>query len=312
MEEIFFEEKKIVNEKKDISRIQEREVKINKNFDEKISIRETLKNKEHEAINIEMKNKSEGHQEKVNLDRAYEKNIEFDMSVNKKELKMKEEDKYEMEKMRRWSVKIFNIYITSKIEKLDPFLQFTIGGDFQIEVYSTKTGKTYKVPKGKRGYVEKTEVIQNIDLEIRSPFEKIIDIEMRMTYSMMSKQKLMVEVWDYNSIWMNNIKAYITKPLIDIVNGDCNIELEMYVKAKHYATIEFKCIFQEIWDWKLSFINWSVSCLLPPRENGINDTASVKDGTDGKIYKTMMTIELVKKDCLPSNAKAVSDESDSE
>jgi len=312
MEEIFFEEKKIPNERKDISRIQEREVKINRNLEEKISVRESIKNNQHEAINIEMKNKQEAPQEKLNLDRAYEKNIEFDMSVNKKELKMKEEDKYEMEKMRRWSVKIFNIYITSKIDKLDPFLQFTIGGDFQIEVYSTKTGKTYKVPKGNRGYVEKTEVIQNVDLETRRPFEKIIDIEMRMTYSMMTKQKLMVELWDYNSIWMNNIKAYITKPLIEIVSGDSNIELEMYVKAKHYSTIEFKCIFQEIWDWKLSFINWSVSCLIPPKENEINETGSAKDSIPEKSYKTMMTIEIVKKDCLPSYAKAVSDDSDSE
>ena len=40
---------------------------------------------------------------------AYRNNIEFDMSNRKREIKMKKEDKVEMEKMRRRAVKINNI-----------------------------------------------------------------------------------------------------------------------------------------------------------------------------------------------------------
>ena len=205
MEEIFFEEKKKVSEKKEIPRNQAKDNKENKGKEDKKSKKEDKK--EDEEVELQVKNKNEEPQDNIRIDRAYEKNIEFDMGLSKKEIKLKEEDKYEMELMRRWSVKIYNIYITPKIDKLDPFLQFTIGGDFQVEVYSTKKGKTFKVPKGKRGYVDKTDVIENAEVDVRNPFDKIIDVEMRMTYSMITKQKLMVELWDYNSILMNNIKS---------------------------------------------------------------------------------------------------------
>jgi hypothetical protein len=138
---------------------------------------------------------------------------------------------------------------------------------------------------------------------------------MRMTYSMISKQKLMVELWDYNSIWMNNIKAYTTKPMIEIINGDCNIEFELYVKKKHFATIEFKCVFQEIWDWKMSFINWSVSSILPPKDKeNIDLSGTSKENTSKpeKQIRTRLSIELVKKECRPTYASAISEESDAE
>jgi len=314
MEEIFFEEKKKkVSEKKEISRVQEKEDKANKGAEEKKLKKENKK--EEEEVELQVKNNNEEPQNKIRIDRAYEKNIEFDMGLNKKEIKLKEEDKYEMELMRRWSVKIYNIYITPKMDKLDPFLQFTIGGDFQVEVYSTKKGKTFKVPKGKRGYVDKTDVIENAEVDVRNPFDKVIDVEMRMTYSMITKQKLMVELWDYNSIWMNNIKAYATKPIIEIVNGDCNLEFELYVKKKHYATVEFKFLFQEIWDWKMSFINWSVSSLLPPKDKDKIDISETNKGETTKPekqLKTRMSIELVKKECNPVYAIAFSEESKEE
>jgi hypothetical protein len=166
------------------------------------------------------------------LENTLIKRIEFDMSQNKKQLKMKLEDKYEMEKIRRWHVKLYNIYVTPLIEMLDPFLQITIGGDFSVQVYSTKKGVNYKVPQGQRGYADKTEVQQNVDKLQRRPFDKIIDIEMRMSYSMINNQMLMVELWDYNTIWMNAIKGYTTMSLLDIVNGNCHITLEITKKEQ--------------------------------------------------------------------------------
>jgi hypothetical protein len=169
---------------------------------------------------------------KNDLKQTIIKKIEYDMSETKKQLNMRVEDKVQMELMRRWHLKIYNIYITPYREMLDPFLQFTIGGDYCVDVFSTKKGDTYKVPKGSRGFSDKTEVLTNVDKLMKAAFDKTIDIEMRMSYSMINSQKMMIELWDYNTIWMNSIKGYETVPLINIVNGDINMSVDIVKRVK--------------------------------------------------------------------------------
>lgn len=182
------------------------------------------------------------------LENTLIKRIEYDMSQTKKQYRMKQEDKSEMEKMRRWKVKIYNIYITPLMEMLDAFLQITIGGSYQVQVFSNKKGNNYKVPVGKRGYADKTEVQQNCDKLERRPFDKIIDIEMRMSYAMVNNQKMMIELWDFNTIWMNTIKGYITLDLIDIVNGNCNVGFDITTKekGKKHPSIYYLLIFSSL------------------------------------------------------------------
>lgn len=171
-------------------------------------------------------------EEKVNIERSIRNRIEFDMSQTKKTMKMKKEDKIEMELMRRFHVKIFNIYISTLKEKLDPFLQFTIGGDFKLQVVTDKRGRILKKPTGKRGFSAKTEVLSNIDALEKRGFDKVIETEMRMSYSMIESQKLMVELWDYDGFWTNKIKGYCTENLIDIVNGNINLSLTILQRNK--------------------------------------------------------------------------------
>lgn len=300
--EIFFEDKKHKEEKIDRVQVQERQDK----------------RKSEEENKYENYNEAEGNEKNIHeklegndnskMTRAYEKNIEYDMRAGKKEVKMKAEDKQEMEKMRRWIVKIYNIYITPLKDMLDPFIQFTIGGNFMVEVYKTKKGQTYKVPNGTRGYADKTEISKNVDKLERRPFDKVIDIEMRMSYSMISKQKMMVELWDYNSIWMNTIKAYTTVDLMEIVNGNCNVSIDLTTKESGkknpipYAIIEFKCVFQEIWDFKLSFLNWKAGCIIPPSQ-------AKKPNKSGEKYpNSQIEVELAKKDLFSFNIRTLSEE----
>ena len=120
---------------------------------------------------------------------------------------------------------------------LDPFLQFTLGGNYKIQVLETKEGNKYKVQNGERGYSDKTEVVENVDVQEKRPYNKIIETEMRMSYSMVEGQKLMVEVWDYNSMWMNTIIGYSTMHLEEIVNGDMNLTLMIYRKDNKMTSI---------------------------------------------------------------------------
>lgn len=198
--------------------------------------------------------------------------IEYDMRNTAKEVRLKVGDKINMEKLRRWELKIFNVYITPLREMVDPFVQFTVGGDYSVQVFSNKSGQSYKVPKGERGFADKTEVLKNVDALERRPFDKIILSEIRMSYSMINNQKLMIELWDYNTIWMNKIMGYCTIDLIDVVNGNMNQQVEIKKKEakkkrpKIQALIEFKCLFQEIWDYSISFLNFKVENTLSTRQ----------------------------------------------
>lgn len=198
--------------------------------------------------------------------------IEYDMRNTAKEVRLKVGDKINMEKMRRWELKIFNIYITPLREMVDPFVQFTVGGNYSVQVFSNKSGQSYKVPKGERGFADKTEVLKNVDALERRPFDKIILSELRMSYSMINNQKLMAELWDYNTVWMNKIMGYTTIDLIDVVNGNMNQQVEIKKKEakkkrpKLQALIEFKCIFQEIWDYSITFLNFKVENTLSTRQ----------------------------------------------
>ena len=265
---------------------------------------------ENEAHEKRMHDRLDGSDPKLTI--AYRNNIEFDMSNRKREIRMKKEDKVEMEKMRRWAVKINNIYITPLVKMIDPFLQFTVGGNFMVNVYKNKKGETYKIPAGKRGYTDKTEVLLNVNTPQedgqgggRTPFRKVIEIEMRMSYSMINKQKIMVELWEHNNFWMNEIHSYLTFPLIDIVNGNSNVG-EFMLKRESgrknpipFAYVEFNCVFQEIWDFNLGFMNWKSSNLLNPKR---------KANPNAEKPSTKVEIELLSSVASPMNSKTVSEE----
>jgi len=217
-------------EKKKIKKVDNKDNNENEDKDKKDDKKnlEDLNKKldPEDKINDDIKSK----EEKVNIEKSIRSRIEYDMSQTKKTMKMRREDKIEMELMRRWRVKIFNIYITTLKEKLDPFLQFTIGGDFRLQIIRDKKGNTIKKPTGKRGYSAKTEVLTNIDALVKRGFDSVIETEMRMTYSMINSQKLMIELWDYDSFWTNKIKGYSTENLIDIVNGNINLSITILNK----------------------------------------------------------------------------------
>jgi hypothetical protein len=275
--DVFFKDKNKVEDAKKEENKKEEEENLKKKDEDK---KDDGKKGEGDEDGDDYEDKLEGQIGGQNdLKQTIIKKIEYDMSETKKQVNMRLEDKVQMELMRRWHVKIYNIYITPHREMIDPFLQFTIGGDYSVDVFSTKKGDTYKVPKGNRGFADKTEVLSNVDKLVKAAFDKTIDIEMRMSYSMINSQKMMIELWDYNTIWMNSIKGYETVPLINIVGGDINMSVDIVKRVKnrknpsmkililvYIATVDFKCIFQEIWDYKLTFAGWKTSTLLPPKK----------------------------------------------
>jgi hypothetical protein len=169
--------------------------------------------------------------------------------------------KTSMQLLRRFILKISNISLTPLISGINSFLQFTVGGNYSISVYKNKvTNDKYNIIKGKRGFVDKTEVILYINNDpsdlTKINYTKVIETELRMSYTMIEKEKLMIELWQYNGIMPNSLISHIVIPLIDIAKGSEDIKLLFYInnsnntKSKtQYAILEFNCVFEEIWDF---------------------------------------------------------------
>ena len=167
--------------------------------------------------------------------------------------------------LRRFIFKISNISLTPLVSGIDSFLQFTIGGNYSISVYKNKvTNDKYNIIQGKRGFVDKTEVVLYINSSsdlIKVNYAKIIETELRMSYTMIEKEKLMIELWQYNGIMPNSLVAHIVIPLIDIAKGSEDIKQIFCINTNNtksktqYAIVEFNCVFEEIWDFHFALAN---------------------------------------------------------
>jgi hypothetical protein len=143
----------------------------------------------------------------------------------------------------------------------DAFLQFTIGGDYKVEVFHIPR-KNKKFPKvsGKRGYTDCTEVLENLKVECREKFDKTINTEIRDSIISLMRQHLVIEVWDYNSLKLNDFQGMAMIEILNIVKGNIYqsvlVDKKIITSKKPICKVEFKIIFQEIWDFKLTFEDW--------------------------------------------------------
>jgi hypothetical protein len=174
-----------------------------------------------------------------------------------------EEERRELEQMRRWKVDISEIYITSQ-EMFDCFLRFTIGGNLQVSCYSIPSkNKKGKIIKGRRGYSDYTEVMEILQTDKRLKFLKTFSLEYRDSIISLMKQNLLVECWDYNSLKLNNMQGYEMISLMKIIRGSIyqSVMISKKIKEGNFmkpiCKIEFKIVFQEIWDFQLTFEDWS-------------------------------------------------------
>ena len=177
-----------------------------------------------------------------------------------------EEEQKELERMRRWKVQISEIYLTllDQEEIFDGFLQITIGGDFKQIVHDHLKKKKKIIEKnGNRGYTDYTEVIKEMKHSERTRFKKEIDIEIRESKVGIKKQNLVIELYDWNRWEFNELIGVHMFNFSNIIKGSvnqsCTIKKNSSTGIKDFCRIEFKCIFQEIWDFVMSFEDWSAT-----------------------------------------------------
>lgn len=183
-------------------------------------------------------------------------------SIQKKRPKMTRERWMEMAQIRRWSVRVTNIVLENLYkEPYDPFIEFVVGGDFRVIQKTIKKGKTENQYVGTLGYVQKTEVIQNLEPKSQAIFGTRISCEYLGSYFDVQEQFLRIDIWDFEKWNLNEFLGRIEIPLIEIIQGD--VEQEFMVmksgekKKIKLGRLNFTISFEEIWDFQLGFSDWS-------------------------------------------------------
>jgi hypothetical protein len=147
----------------------------------------------------------------------------------------------------------------------DGFLVITIGGDYMLEFFEI-AAKNRKIRNctGSKGFTDTTEVKMDMRVETKHKFDKEINIELRDSIANLMKQNLIIEVWDYNNLKLNQLQGYGMVDIMKIIRGNIfqtlNIEKKLENGSKkHFCKIDFQIIFQEIWDFYLTFEDWGAT-----------------------------------------------------
>ena len=84
-----------------------------------------------------------------------------------------------------------------------------------------------------------------------------------------------IEVWDKNGFFLNTFLGYESLLLLDVAGGNVRQSVNIYDKMEHdekgtklVCTLNFKMVFEEIWDFYLKFLDWRTSNL----ENELSNT----------------------------------------
>jgi len=119
--------------------------------------------------------------------------------------------------------------------------------------------------RGKKGYTDATEFKEVLKVDSRVKFEKEFRFEHRDSIVNLMKQQIIIEVWEYNSLSMNRFKGRGMIEIIKVIKGNVfqfvTIERKEGFQKKNVGKIEFKCFFQEMFDFKLTFQDWGGSNL---------------------------------------------------
>eukprot|EP00347_Sterkiella_histriomuscorum_P007723 403347806 len=200
----------------------------------------------------------------------------YDQPTGLPDNKYTEEEKRNLELLRRWKVHIFQIEIQNTSGAIiDPFIQFIIGGTFYIEIKKAN-GKEQNNSLGEYGIIYQTDVLKFLEPNDSKFFTVEIDTELRASYFQLMQERLHIELWDKETGWLNKFLGYVSIPFIEIATGQFKQSIiikESVAEGKSYkniATINFNIFFEEIWDFYLTFLDWKATSLEKEEDKNLN------------------------------------------
>lgn len=120
--------------------------------------------------------------------------------------------------------------------------------------------------KGKSKNCLRTQVVCNVRAEQKKEikFKKVF--EYRGSYLDLENEKLRIKVWEYKKFTLNKLEGIYEEPLLSFATGQIYNETTLYKFIKNSRVkrcqLFFQLYFQELYDFELSFLNWSFSDLL--------------------------------------------------
>ena len=191
----------------------------------------------------------------------------FDTTYNSHDIRVSStEEKNFYELIRRWKVTIKDISMTLlKEDVINGFFIITIGGDFKVLLVNNPIkNKKKKIVEGSKGYTDQTEVIKNQQIDEKYIYEKEISIEIRDSIASLRKQTIVFELWDCNKWIFNEYKGHCKFNIYDILTGKNYLNsiikqesTEYNNMYNDYVRLEVIIIFEELWDFNISFHNWN-------------------------------------------------------
>jgi len=129
--------------------------------------------------------------------------------------------------------------------------------------------------KGKKGVSQMTNKIDYLDGYGQAQFNTKVEVAFAASYFEMMEQHLHIEVWNSSRFWFNTFIGYESVNMLKLAQGSIKHQINIYDKTERdgeykqlKCTLNFKFIFEEIWDYMIKFIDWRTSNL----ENTIDTT----------------------------------------
>ncbi|SCP03711.1 double C2-like domain-containing protein, putative [Plasmodium malariae] len=167
---------------------------------------------------------------------------------------------------RRWKVILWDLQIQNYMNNdFNAFVDFDFGGN--REECRIQRGSTVKIyAKGKTKNCLRTHVVSNVAAEQKKDMNFRNVFEYRGSYLDLENEKLRIKVWEYKQFTLNKLEGIYEEPLLSFAVGQIYNETTLYKFIKDSRVkrcrLFFQLYFQELYDFELSFLNWSFNDLL--------------------------------------------------
>ncbi|KAK2961356.1 hypothetical protein BLNAU_3802 [Blattamonas nauphoetae] len=162
----------------------------------------------------------------------------------------------------------------------DPYLTFTLGGNFKIVDMRHANGKLEA--KGRKGPTFRTKTVKHVSPKSRAVFPDAWTTYWKGSEEDLKQQDLVINCYDWNCIRRNQWMGSARINLFDLATGSVTrSQIHLYEKKgkRHVAnaTLDFVAYFQEVHMFELNCHDWQCFNLIPPTPDAeISPFVSVK------------------------------------
>ncbi|VWU49711.1 double C2-like domain-containing protein, putative, partial [Hepatocystis sp. ex Piliocolobus tephrosceles] len=214
---------------------------------------------------------------------------------------------------RRWKVILSDLQIQNYMNSdFHAFVDFDFGGNREeCRIQRASAIKIYA--KGKTKNCFRTQVVPNVAAEQKKNINFRNVFEYKGSYLDLESEKLRIKVWKYKHYTLNKLEGVFEEPLLSFAVGHIYNETTLYKFIKDTRVkrcqLFFQLYFQELYDFELSFLNWSFSDLLSYQYIQAKSLTYLRNSNDNnnnnnniKRYIQEPQLVLFFKNCKNSNS----------